>query len=77
MPPELHFDVAQINYSNVIADRNAIGLVNPQRFEMEQLDAIVFLAEMVRGAGGDSRRSRERSPVGARFRPRSAGGGPP
>ncbi len=43
MPPELHFDVAQINYSNVIADRNAIGQVNPQRFEMEQLDCIVYL----------------------------------
>lgn len=43
MPPELHFDVLQVNCGNVIADRVAIGVVNPQRFEMEQLDAVVFL----------------------------------
>ncbi len=43
MPPELHFDVASLDYSNVIADLDAIRKVNPQRFEMEQLDAIVML----------------------------------
>jgi 3-hydroxyacyl-[acyl-carrier-protein] dehydratase len=43
MPPELHFDVAQIDFSNVVADREAIGKYNPQRFEMEQLDAVVLL----------------------------------
>jgi 3-hydroxyacyl-[acyl-carrier-protein] dehydratase len=43
MPPELHFDLARLDYSNVIADQDAIRKVNPQRFEMEQLDAIIML----------------------------------
>ncbi len=43
MPPELHFDPAQVDLSRVLADREAIRKVNPQRFEMEQLDAIVYL----------------------------------
>src|ERR1043165_121663 len=43
MPPELHFDPAQIDFNHVVADRQAIGIVNPQRFEMEQLDAVVLL----------------------------------
>src|SRR5713101_7735153 len=43
MPPELHFDTAQLDFSNVIVDQDAIRRVNPQRFEMEQLDAIVYL----------------------------------
>jgi 3-hydroxyacyl-[acyl-carrier-protein] dehydratase len=43
MPPELHFDVGQIDFSNIIADQDAIQRVNPQRFEMFQLDAIVYL----------------------------------
>jgi 3-hydroxyacyl-[acyl-carrier-protein] dehydratase len=43
MPPELHFDLAQIDFNQVVASREAIGRVNPQRFEMEQLDAIVYL----------------------------------
>jgi 3-hydroxyacyl-[acyl-carrier-protein] dehydratase len=43
MPPELHFNPAQIDFSNVVADREAIGKVNPQRFEMEQLDAVILL----------------------------------
>lgn len=47
MPPELHFDLAQIDYTNMVADREAIRKVNPQRFEMEQLDAVVH----VDGAG--------------------------
>jgi 3-hydroxyacyl-[acyl-carrier-protein] dehydratase len=42
MPPEVHFDPARLNFSNVLADREAIRRVNPQRFEMEQLDAIVL-----------------------------------
>jgi 3-hydroxyacyl-[acyl-carrier-protein] dehydratase len=42
MPPELHFDLARIDTSRVLADREAIRRVNPQRFEMEQLDAIVY-----------------------------------
>ncbi len=43
MPPELHFDLAQIDFSNVVADAEAIRNVNPQRFEMQQLDAVVYL----------------------------------
>ncbi len=43
MPPELHYDPSNIDFSNVVADREAIRKVNPQRFEMEQIDAIVFL----------------------------------
>ena len=43
MPPELHFDLARLDFSNVVADQDAIRKVNPQRFEMEQLDAIIML----------------------------------
>src|SRR6266581_1022778 len=43
MPPELHFDPGQIDFSNIVADLDAIQRVNPQRFEMIQLDAIVHL----------------------------------
>jgi 3-hydroxyacyl-[acyl-carrier-protein] dehydratase len=43
MPPELHFDPASIDCSHVLADREAIRQINPQRFEMEQLDAVVFV----------------------------------
>jgi 3-hydroxyacyl-[acyl-carrier-protein] dehydratase len=43
MPPELHFDLGQIDYSHVVADLDAIRKVNPQRNEMEQLDGVVLL----------------------------------
>lgn len=43
MPPELHFDLSGIDLNRVIADKEAIRNANPQRFEMEQLDAIVYL----------------------------------
>ena len=43
MPPEVHFDPARLDFSKVAADREAIRQVNPQRFEMEQLDAIVMV----------------------------------
>ena len=43
MPPEHNFDMAQLDLSRVVADREAIRRVNPQRFEMEQLTAIVHL----------------------------------
>jgi 3-hydroxyacyl-[acyl-carrier-protein] dehydratase len=43
MPPELHCDPEKINFSQVLADREAIRKINPQRFELEQLDAVVFL----------------------------------
>jgi 3-hydroxyacyl-[acyl-carrier-protein] dehydratase len=43
MPPEVHFSVTQLDLGRVLADREAIRQVNPQRFELEQLDAIVYL----------------------------------
>lgn len=41
MPPEALFDLGQVDFSQVVADREAIRAVNPQRYEMEHLDAIV------------------------------------
>jgi 3-hydroxyacyl-[acyl-carrier-protein] dehydratase len=43
MPPVAHFDVSQVDMTHVVADKEAIRQVNPQRFEMEHLDCIVFL----------------------------------
>ena len=43
MPPEAHFDVTTLDLSHVLADRAAIRAVNPHRFEMEMLDAVVLL----------------------------------
>jgi 3-hydroxyacyl-[acyl-carrier-protein] dehydratase len=42
MPPEAILDPASLDLGRVIADREAIRKLNPQRFEMEQLDAIVL-----------------------------------
>jgi 3-hydroxyacyl-[acyl-carrier-protein] dehydratase len=43
MPPEAHIEPAQLDLGHVVVDREMIRRVNPQRFEMEQLDAIVLL----------------------------------
>jgi 3-hydroxyacyl-[acyl-carrier-protein] dehydratase len=43
MPPELNHDPTQLDLSHVVADQTAIRRVNPQRFEMEQLTAIVLV----------------------------------
>ena len=43
MPPEYNFDVSTLDMSRVLADKEAIRRVNPQRFELEQLDAVVLL----------------------------------
>ncbi len=43
MPPQLHFDPSALDLANVVADREAIRAVNPQRYEMEQLTAIVHV----------------------------------
>ena len=43
MPPVALVDPATIDTSRVLADGEAIRQGNPQRFEMEQLTAIVFL----------------------------------
>jgi 3-hydroxyacyl-[acyl-carrier-protein] dehydratase len=43
MPPEALFDVTTVDLSRVLADRAAIRAFNLQRFELEQLDAIVLI----------------------------------
>jgi 3-hydroxyacyl-[acyl-carrier-protein] dehydratase len=43
MPPELHFNLADIDLSRIVVDKEGIRKILPQRFEMEQLDAIVHL----------------------------------
>ena len=43
MPPGVHIDPSQVDCSRVVAGREEIRRINPQRFEMEQLDAVVFL----------------------------------
>jgi 3-hydroxyacyl-[acyl-carrier-protein] dehydratase len=43
MPPVPHIDPASIDTSRIIADKETIRRVNPQRFDMEQLTAIVYL----------------------------------
>ena len=43
MPPEVHFDPAQLDLTRVIADQEATRKINPQRFEMEQLTAVVSI----------------------------------
>src|SRR5438105_3879639 len=43
MPPELHYNPTELDLSRIVADQEAIRKVNPQRFEMEQLTAIVYV----------------------------------
>jgi 3-hydroxyacyl-[acyl-carrier-protein] dehydratase len=43
MPPGVHFDPTRLDFSRVVADREAIHKVNPQRFEMEQLTGVVLV----------------------------------
>jgi 3-hydroxyacyl-[acyl-carrier-protein] dehydratase len=43
MPPEALIDLSSLDIHTRIADRDAIRGVNPQRFEMEQLDAILMV----------------------------------
>jgi 3-hydroxyacyl-[acyl-carrier-protein] dehydratase len=42
MPPEALLDLSALDQTKVIADQSAIRKVNLQRFEMEQLDGILF-----------------------------------
>jgi 3-hydroxyacyl-[acyl-carrier-protein] dehydratase len=42
MPPEAVFDVSKLDFGRVLADQEAIRRVNPQRFEMEQLNGILL-----------------------------------
>jgi 3-hydroxyacyl-[acyl-carrier-protein] dehydratase len=43
MPPVIHLDPVTLDLNKVIAGIDAIHAVNPQRFEMEQLTAIVHV----------------------------------
>lgn len=43
MPPAAMLDPTTIDTSHVLHDQEAIRRGNPQRFEMEQLDAIVYV----------------------------------
>ena len=43
MPPEFLYDLAQLDFGRVVADADAIRKVIPQRFEMEQLTAIILI----------------------------------
>jgi len=43
MPPAALVDPATIDTARVLADQEAIRLINPQRFELEQLSAIVSM----------------------------------
>jgi 3-hydroxyacyl-[acyl-carrier-protein] dehydratase len=43
MPPELHYDPAKLDLEKILVDQEGIRRVNPQRFEMEQLTAIVLV----------------------------------
>jgi 3-hydroxyacyl-[acyl-carrier-protein] dehydratase len=43
MPPPLNMDPGSLDFNRVVADQAAIRRVNPQRFEMEQLTAIIYL----------------------------------
>ncbi|HJT76065.1 MAG TPA: 3-hydroxyacyl-ACP dehydratase FabZ family protein [Gemmataceae bacterium] len=43
MPPEYHVDPSRFDTSKVLADEEAIRRVNPQRFEMQQLTAIIHV----------------------------------
>jgi 3-hydroxyacyl-[acyl-carrier-protein] dehydratase len=42
MPPTPLIDLSQIDLTQVAFDRDAIAQVNPQSFEMSQLDAIIW-----------------------------------
>src|SRR5262245_64930834 len=43
MPPPVILDPAQLDLSRVVADREQVRRVNKQRFEMEQLTAVVLM----------------------------------
>jgi 3-hydroxyacyl-[acyl-carrier-protein] dehydratase len=45
MPPPLYLDPATLDLETIVADKEAIRRHNPQRYDMEQLDAIVLIDE--------------------------------
>lgn len=42
MPPSLLFDLSQIDLTQVAFDKNDIAEVNPQSYEMSQLDVVIW-----------------------------------
>ena len=42
MPPQMLFDISEIDLTQEVFGRDAIGEVNPQSFEMSQLDGIIW-----------------------------------
>lgn len=42
MPPVQLFDLSKIDLNQIVIDKKAIEEVNPQRFEMQQLDGIIW-----------------------------------
>lgn len=42
MPPALLFDLSEIDLTKVIFDKKEICKVNPQTFEMQQLDGVIW-----------------------------------
>lgn len=43
MPSELMFDISTVDDGRILMDVNQINEINPQRFEMQQLSAIVHI----------------------------------
>jgi len=43
MPPELHLSPDEIDLDHIVVNREGLRAVNPQRFEMEQIDAVVLI----------------------------------
>ena len=42
MPPTLLFDISEIDLTKIAYDKDAIAEVNPQSYEMSQLDGIIW-----------------------------------
>ena len=42
MPPTLLFDLTKIDLSQTVFDKKAIEEVNPQRYEMQHLDGVIW-----------------------------------
>ncbi|MEM8679485.1 MAG: 3-hydroxyacyl-ACP dehydratase FabZ family protein [Planctomycetota bacterium] len=50
--PDYIVDPTTIDFNNIVADAEAIRKYNPQRFEMEQLTAIVYIDEEAHTCAG-------------------------
>lgn len=52
MPPPAIVEPASLDFSTILADRAEIARVNPQRFEFELLDAVLFVNKETRQFAG-------------------------